>query len=122
MSGRRPLGYNPDTGMMSYWHDDGEGGWAEEQQQHTETLLDLNKAASNHCNPYNAGRDVRMRARIPLIIIAKWQNELGVDYWNPDHQAKVDRLLDDPEWAYLRTDLGNPSVMFTPAGMKKFIL
>ena len=31
-----------------------------------------------------------MVARIPLIIIAKWRNELGVDYWNPDHQDKVD--------------------------------
>jgi len=56
--------------------------------------------------PYNAERDVRMVARIPLIIIEKWRNELGVDYWNPDHQDRVDRLLADPEWRWLRTDEG----------------
>ncbi|MEA2807644.1 MAG: hypothetical protein QOJ17_1785, partial [Rhodospirillaceae bacterium] len=60
----------------------------------------------NHCDPYNGERDVRMVARIPLIIIEKWRNELGVDYWNPDHQDKVDRLLADPEWRWLRTDGG----------------
>ena len=43
---------------------------------------------------------------IPLIIIEKWRNELGVDYWNPDHQDRIDRLLADPEWRWLRTDGG----------------
>ena len=47
-----------------------------------------------------------MVARIPLIIIEKWRNELGVDYWNPDHQDRIDRLLNDPEWRWLRTDEG----------------
>ena len=45
-----------------------------------------------------------MVARIPLIIVAKWRHELGVDYFNPDHQDKVDRLLNDPDWRWLRTD------------------
>ena len=67
-------------------------------------LLDLNREAQNHCDPYNGERDVRMVARIPLIVIAKWRNELGVDYWNPDHQDKVDALLNDADWRWLRTD------------------
>jgi hypothetical protein len=45
-----------------------------------------------------------MVARIPLIVIAKWRNELGIDYWNPDHQDKVDALLNDADWRWLRTD------------------
>jgi hypothetical protein len=69
-------------------------------------LLDLNKEAQNHCDPYNGERDVRMVARIPLIVIAKWRNELGVDYWNPDHQDKVDELLNSTDWRWLRTDGG----------------
>ena len=68
--------------------------------------VDLNKEAANHCNPYNVERDVRMVARIPLIVIAKWRNELGVDYWNPDHQGKVDELLNSADWRWLRTDGG----------------
>jgi hypothetical protein len=69
-----------------------------------EGLLDLNREARNHCDPYNGARDVRMVARIPLIVIAKWRNELGIDYWNPDHQDKVDALLNDADWRWLRTD------------------
>ena len=72
-----------------------------------DALLDLNREAQNHCDPYNGERDVRMVARIPLIVIAKWRNELGVDYWNPDHQDKVDALLNDADWRWLRTDGGS---------------
>ena len=92
---QRLLDWNQETGVASWWLEDGEGNWAQKSFQRTARLLDLNQEAQNHCDPYNAARDVRMVARIPLIIIAKWRNELGVDYWNPDHQDKVDRLLND---------------------------
>lgn len=103
---RRLIGWNRATGLASWWLEDGDGNWAQQSFQHTDGLLDLNKEAQNHCNPRNGERDVRMVARIPLIVIAKWRNELGVDYWNPDHQGKVDKLLNDPEWRWLRTDGG----------------
>ena len=102
----RLLGWDPDSGLAQWWLEDGEGNWAKQSFQPTARLLDLNKEAQNHCDPYNARRDVRMVARIPLIIVAKWRNELGVDYWNPDHQARVDALLNDAEWRWLRTDGG----------------
>ena len=102
----RLLGFDPASGLAQWWLEDGEGNWAQKSSQRVEALLDLNREAANHCDPYNAERDVRMVARIPLIVIAKWRNELGVDYWNPDHQAKVDALLNDPEWRWLRTDEG----------------
>lgn len=110
-----PFGNNTVTGVRSWWHEDGEGNWAVESEQDASGILDLNKEAQNHCNPYNAERDVRMVARIPFIIIEKWRNELGVDYWNPDHQAKVDALLNDREWCWLRTDTGNTGqVLLSP--------
>ena len=102
MSGRL-LGFNPDTGMASWWHEHADG-WAIENAQYADPILDLNKEAQNHCNPMNAAGDIRMVARIPLIVIQKWRNELGVDYWNPDHQDKVDALLNSSEWRWLRTD------------------
>ena len=101
-----PYGNNTVTGMQSWWHQDGEGNWAVESLQEVSSILDLNREAQCHCNPYNECRDVRMVARIPLIIIEKWRNELGIDYWNPDHQSKVDALLADRDWCWLRTDLG----------------
>jgi hypothetical protein len=111
---QRLLGFDPDTGLAQWWLEDGEGNWAQKASQQAAPILDLNKDAANHCNPYNAERDVRMVARIPLIVIAKWRNELGVDYWNPDHQAKVDALLADCEWCWLRTDLGTASHVSVP--------
>ena len=102
----RLLGYDHTTGLAKWWHESGDGDWAQETVQDAVPILELNREAANHCNPYNAARDVRMVARIPHIIIAKWRNELGVDYWNPDHQDKVDDLLNSNEWKWLRTDTG----------------
>ena len=102
----RLLGFDPASGLAQWWLEDGEGNWAQKASQRVEALLDLNREARNHCDPYNTARDVRMVARIPLIIIAKWRHELGVDYWNPDHQDKVDALLNDADWRWLRTDGG----------------
>ena len=103
---QRLLGFDPATGLAQWWLEDGEGNWAQKSSQVVAPLLDLNKEAQNHCDPYNGARDIRMVARIPLIVIAKWRNELGVDYWNPDHQDKVDELLNSADWRWLRTDGG----------------
>ena len=105
---QRLLGFDPATGLAQWWLEDGEGNWAQKSSQVVAPLLDLNKEAQNHCDPYNGARDVRMVARIPLIVIAKWRNELGVDYWNPDHQDKVDELLNSADWRWLRTDSPSP--------------
>ena len=59
-----------------------------------------------------------MVARIPLIVIAKWRNELGVDYWNPDHQDKVDALLNDADWRWLRTDGGSSLLIAGSAALR----
>lgn len=93
-------------GLAHWWHEDGEGGWAQETVQHVAPLLALNREAQAHCDPYNRARDLRMVARLPLVVLAKWRAELGVDYWNPDHQAAVERLLADADWRWLRTDGG----------------
>ncbi|MBY0320947.1 MAG: hypothetical protein K2X72_19650 [Reyranella sp.] len=108
----RLLGFDPASGLAQWWLENGEGDWAQKSSQQVEALLDLNREARNHCDSYNTARDVRMVARIPLIVIAKWRNELGVDYWNPDHQQKVDALLDDADWRWLRTDTPSPRCGF----------
>jgi len=32
-----------------------------------------------------------------------WKRDLGVDVFNKDHMPKVKKLLNDPDWAWLRT-------------------
>ena len=98
---QRLLGFEPATGVARGGSRTARATGRRSRSSTPTRLLDLNREAQNHCDPYNAARDVRMVARIPLIVIAKWRNELGVDYWNPDHQDKVDidRLLNDPDAA-----------------------
>ena len=116
----RLLGFDPASGLAQWWLEDGEGNWAQKASQRVDALLDLNREAATHCDPFNAARDVRMVARIPLIVIAKWRNELGVDYWNPDHQHKVDALLDDADWRWLRTDgASNRSLVAGSAALQR---
>lgn len=103
---RLPYGNDTLSGLAKFWHEDGEGNWAVESVQDVTAVLDANKEAQNHCSTFNDARDWKLVARIPLIIIDKWRNELGIDYWSndPDMQRKVDDLLNSSEWRYLRTD------------------
>ena len=110
--GKRLFGWDgTEAGTASWWHEDGSGNWTVETVQHTDPILDLNKEAQNHCNPYNAARDTKMVARIPFVVMEKWRNELGIDYWNPDHQQAVDRLLESSDWRWLRTDGTNHNTL-----------
>lgn len=71
-----------------------------------EPLLELNKALATSGDGYTPSREMRRAASIPLAIVEKWRNELGVDVLNPDHMPKVRQLLNSSEWLYLRTAPG----------------
>jgi hypothetical protein len=103
---KRLLAWDGDPdGTAKYWHEDSEG-WAVETVQDATALLDMNKEAQNHADTRFMDRSAKLVARIPFIIIEKWRNELGIDYWSrdPDMQRKVDDLLNSSEWRWLRTD------------------
>ena len=68
---QRLLGFDRATGLAQWWLEDGDGNWAQKSSQVATPILDLNKEAANHCDPYNAARDVRMVARIPLYSCAQ---------------------------------------------------
>lgn len=92
------------NGVERIFHRLHDGEFVIESRQDIQSILDANKEAQNHCNPNNADGSMRLAARIPFIVITKWRNEHGVDFWNPDHQDAVDRLLNSSEWRWLRTD------------------
>ncbi len=46
--------------------------------------------------------DMRLAASIPTIIIEKWKRELGVDVFDAGHWPAVRRLLNDPDWRWLK--------------------
>lgn len=94
--------YDPDREIAKVFHRLHDGDWVYETIQNTAPIIEANKWNQS----FNPIGNVPMKrvASIPLIIIEKWRNELGVDYWNPDHQDKVDALLNSSEWQWLRTD------------------
>lgn len=71
-----------------------------------EENLEQNKRLYSHNDGYTPSRELRRAASIPMSIVEKWRNELGVDVFNPDHKPAVRRLLNSSEYLYLRTAPG----------------
>lgn len=86
--------------------DESEGRFVFHAEQDIEAIVDNNKALANAGRGFTPSGDMKHLADIPLIIVEKWKNELGVDIFNKDHAKKVKQLLDDPDWRYLRTSTG----------------
>lgn len=75
--------------------------------QDVEPILDHNKESYNDgTRGYTPSRDLRKIAEIPLIVAEDWLNRLGVDVFNKDHAPAVRRLLNDPDYLYLRSAPG----------------
>lgn len=97
----RLLDYDPLSGLRT-WHsyDEAEDLTIIRYEQDVEPVLDANKAADNH-GEHRKG-DMWHVASVPPSVQLKWYVEKGVDLLNPDHKQAVARLLDDPEWRYLK--------------------
>jgi hypothetical protein len=72
----------------------------------TQPILDANKHDANHAPNWSPTRDMKHVARIPPEIYMIWLHRYGIDALNPDHAGAVRKLLNDNEWAYLRTGGG----------------
>lgn len=78
-----------------------------EHVQDVAPILEWNKQARRDEQDSNWGRHV---ARIPNVVYVQWLNEqhakgnTSLRLFTPEFDAIVQRKLDDPEWAYLRTD------------------
>jgi hypothetical protein len=106
---KRLFDYDPFSGIRTDFHyDDLTDTSYLETWQDVEPILELNKYLQNHeVNGWlSKAREMRFVASIPNVIIEKWMNEKGINVFDKDHWPAVKRLLNDPEWRYLRTALG----------------
>jgi hypothetical protein len=79
-----------------------------ERTQDVEAIIENNKRLQNE----EQRRDVPWRhvASIPNIIMEKWLREEwergnhGIKWSSPEMDDLVQKKLQDPDWAYLRTD------------------
>jgi hypothetical protein len=46
---------------------------------------------------------VARAASIPVVVQYEWLKRYGINVFDSDHEEGVRRLLNDPEWRYLRT-------------------
>jgi hypothetical protein len=66
-------------------------------------VVDLNRSFHLYGDGWvGRGRDMRLAARIPLDVVLLWKQRYGVDVLKSEHWPQVKRLLEDPEWRYLR--------------------
>ena len=83
--------------------------------QDCEPILERNKAFRNHGKTAKGLNEVARRgikndwmyvASIPNHIILKWKQEHGVDIFNKHQTKEMLKLLQRPEYSYLRTGTG----------------
>ncbi len=88
------------------FHFDG-GRVAIEQTQDVEPILERNKMLRTEDQHSDWGRHV---ASIPNVVYVKWFNEehargnTSLQMYSPEFDLIVQKKLQDPEWAHLRTD------------------
>jgi hypothetical protein len=114
---RRLLEHDRDTGMKTFHtYDHHSKETTIESVQDAAPYLEFNKGIQN-MEPGGAmglnGRSKRQIkkgwwhvASVPIGVQYHWLKVYGVDMHNQDHQVRVKKLLNDPDWAYLRTNPG----------------
>lgn len=102
----RILDFNPLTGeTVTFKYDSLEDKMQISHHQDVERILDGNKRLQNAPEITRKGikKDMIHYASIPNVLVVKWKHEKGIDVFNPEHRKKLFRLLNDPEYAYLKT-------------------
>lgn len=61
------------------------------------------KAADDDRTARGIKRDFWHYARVPNIVWLKWKQEKGIDIFNPGQKKELFKLLNDPEYKFLKT-------------------
>ncbi len=104
---RRFFDHDAEYGLTEFFHyDPSTNQFSIETVQDVEPILEENKRALNNGDGYTPSRDMRKIASIPLNVLSLWKEKHGIDIFDKNHEAGVKRLLNDPDWRYLRTAPG----------------
>jgi len=98
---------NPITGAREdYFWDENEQKLTVRKRHEIGSILEGNKAQANRTIDQRFGKEMLHKvADIPMAIVVKWKQELGVDVFSNDpwHKKRVRQLLNDPENRFLKT-------------------
>jgi hypothetical protein len=89
-----------DTNQIFHFHD-ATGEFAIEHIEDIKPLIDSNQRLRD--NDHSSKDEFRLSARIPLTVVYEWKNKYGVDINNKNHMEAVKKLLNSPDYRYLKT-------------------
>lgn len=95
------LDYDPASGLKEWISTDETTGESFiRYEQDVSANLDFCK--EQQANGWDKRADMWHAANIPVTIQMEWLVKHGVELWNPNHKEGVKRLLNDPDYRYLR--------------------
>tara|TARA_R100001530_G_scaffold54022_1_gene39864 strand:- start:668 stop:967 length:300 start_codon:yes stop_codon:yes gene_type:complete len=84
-----------------FHYDNPTGQFAIEHIEDIQPLIDSNKRLQQE--DHLMKDEFRLSARIPVTVVYEWKNKFGVDVFNNNHKDAVRRLLNSPDYKYLKT-------------------
>lgn len=103
---KRLVDYDPLTGVSTYFnYDHSTDTSIVSSEQDVSAVIEANKILQNSESYTKKGMKASWwhYASIPNIVIEKWKNEYGVNVFDKNHEKRVFRLLNQPEYRYLKT-------------------
>jgi len=100
---KRLLDYNPKT-QVAQWFEYDDGKQSICTAQDVEPILEQNKERQLRTDKARLGtkNGWMHAAHIPLVVQEHWLKKYRVDILNKHHWPEVRKLLNSPDWAYLR--------------------
>jgi len=99
---------NPVTGNREdYYWDEQTETITQRTRESVGDILEANKQQQSRAIDQRYGNEMMHHvADIPMSVVWKWKKDHGVDVFSsdPDQKRKVRRLLNDPEYRYLRSN------------------
>ena len=89
-----------DTNQIFHFHD-ATGEFAIEHIEDIKPLIDSNQRLRD--NDHSSKDEFRLSARIPVTIYYEWKEKFGVDLYDKNHKDAVRKLLNSPDYRYLKT-------------------
>lgn len=97
--------YDPLTGHRQWFSTDEETGISYiRHEQDIGNILRFNKEMQADCSDDFKRGEMWHAAKIPITVMYEWAAKYGVEAWNPAHKDGVMRLLNDPDYRYLRVN------------------
>tara|TARA_R100001510_G_scaffold7696_2_gene5971 strand:+ start:763 stop:1062 length:300 start_codon:yes stop_codon:yes gene_type:complete len=89
-----------DDSQIFHWHEPTKE-MAIEHIEDIQPLIESNKKLQQE--DHHRNDEFRLSARVPTTVVYEWKKKFGVDIFDPNHKEAVKKLLNSPDYRYLKT-------------------